>query len=441
MVMSSMMSSIPASMFLAALVMSLTAYEVSSFVKTPTTSIRKAYVSSAQWTDACPPTTFPSENTSSTALFVAAPLVNVTIDTVTPVSDLFEHDYATESRPAPTKIHIHNNVPKESPSSQLKQRNENNQRREKTDRRHQKHQFASSKFVVKPKMSKTQTTKAKKQSRSLTKQEEQFQWLNWVYYQWKDKSPGDLKDPAVLKQMMAAIPRWARRKSLSSAQRAEELLERLVLEAASGNPLLLSNEDTTTNITTACVPLTVAMFNAAMDAYGKIGNPKGVQRILRRMEAFRTDHAQFFSHLQPDAFSMSILATAWAKSRSIEAAQKAEAILQYMDLNRLVPNTVTYNAVLNAIAVGNQVDKAIRAEDIVRQMKVRHKEEGHDCAPDVYTYQSLIQAWSKTTLPGSPQRAERILRHMDEASETNKALRPNAYCFTSEYIAHENASV
>jgi hypothetical protein len=278
------------------------------------------------------------------------------------------------------------------------------------------------------------------QSRPLTKQEEEFQWLNWVYYQWKDTLPNQLTDSNVLKQMMAAIPRWARRRSLSSAQRAEELLERLVQEAAAGNTLLLQQhqQDAAINATSS-VPLTVSVFNAAMDAYGKIGNPKGVQRILRRMETLARNDASF-SHLQPDAFSMSILATAWAKSRSLEAAQKAEAILQYMDLNGLVPNTITYNAVLNAIAVGNQVDKALRAEDIVQQMKARHEEDGCECAPDVYTYQSLIQAWSKTTMPGSPQRAERILRYMDEASDTNKKLRPNAYCFTTVIHAWARSS-
>jgi hypothetical protein len=61
-----------------------------------------------------------------------------------------------------------------------------------------------------------------------------------------------------------------------------------------------------------------------------------------------------------------------------------------MDLKNVSPNTITYNAILNAIAVGNQVDKALKAEDIVKTMKQRHEELGQDCAPDVYSYQSLI---------------------------------------------------
>jgi Pentatricopeptide repeat domain/PPR repeat len=263
-----------------------------------------------------------------------------------------------------------------------------------------------------------------------TPQHDEFQWLNWVYYQWKDKAPGQLTDENVVRQMIAAIPHWARRRSLAAAKRAEELLERLVQEALAGNTLL-------TGTTTTSPLLSVSEFNAAMDAYGKIGNPQGVQRLLRRMESLQKasqdgGDVDFAQGLRPDAFSMSILATAWAKSGSPDAAQKADAILQYMDLNGLKANTVTYNAILNAIAVGNQVDKALRAEDVVEQMKDRH-EQGQDCAPDVYTYQSLIQAWSKTTLPGAPQKAEEILRYMDEASERNEKLTPNAYCFTSKF--------
>jgi len=292
----------------------------------------------------------------------------------------------------------------------------------------------------------------KKRSRS--PKEDQFDWLHWVYNQWKDTSPGGLTDENVIKHMMIAIPKWSKRKSLESAKNAEELLNRLVQEAIAGNPRMRTNVTTTTesegeenSSSTPSTLLTVSLFNGAMDAYGKIGNPAGVQRILRRMEGLRTSVnnggndndgiGNDFSHLHPDEFSMSTLATAWAKSHSEEAAQKAEGIIQYMDLKGLAPNTITYNSVLHAIAVGNQCDRALRAEDIVKRMKRRHEEDGEDCQPDVYTYQSLIQSWSRTSLPGAPQKAEQILRFMDDEAASGKKncqrLAPNAYCFTSKY--------
>ena len=287
----------------------------------------------------------------------------------------------------------------------------------------------------------------KKAKRKRGPKHEEFQWLNWVFCQWKDTSPGDLTDANVIKQMALAIPWWSKRKSAEGAERAEELLDRLIQEAIAGNPHMRTKESTLDNNTATPPPqmLSVTLFNQAMDGYGKIGDPSGVQRILRRMESLRTSGVQDFAQLKPDAFSMSILATAWAKSHSNEAAQKAEAIIQYMDLNGLVANTITYNAVLHAIAVGNECDRALKAEDMVQRMKRRHEENGEDCQPDVYTYQSLIQAWSRTQMPGSPQEAERILGFMDDEAASGKKnahrLAPNAYCFTSKFYKSCASSV
>jgi hypothetical protein len=220
--------------------------------------------------------------------------------------------------------------------------------------------------------------------------------------------------------MAPAITRWGRRKTCEGADRAEELLERIIEENLAGN----DNAE-----------LTLTLFNTAMDAHTKVGNPDGVQRILQRMHQLRKEHPRL-TYLQPDVFSMSTLATAWAKRRSPEAAKKAEAILEYMEVRELPPNTITYNAVLNALAYGKEVDKALRIEDLVNRMKAR-SEAGEDSEPDIYSYQSLIQAWSKTKLPGSPQKAEQILLFLDEEFEKGKKkLKPNSYCFTCKFLTN-----
>ena len=251
-----------------------------------------------------------------------------------------------------------------------------------------------------------------------TRATEEHRWLNWVYKQWSVCPKGELSED-VWKNMVPAISKWSRRTERDAPDRGEELLERMIQETVAGNPH---------------AELTVTMFNAAMNGFAKRGDPTGVQRILRRMETLRSTHPHRLSHLKPDVFSMSTLATAWAKSRSPEAADRAQSILHYMEVKNVSPNRITYNAVLNALASGSQVDKAIRAEDIVHRMKEQSME-GDDCQPDIYSYQSLIQAWAKTPLPGSPQKAERILRYMDEQSEKgNMGLSPNVYCFTSKSI-------
>jgi hypothetical protein len=288
-------------------------------------------------------------------------------------------------------------------------------------------------FHISPSVTKARVPQEQKKTTKIAKvegdDEKEFQWLNWVYCRWTQCPPGTIP-PAVLKQMEPAISRWGRRKSLVGAERAEELLERLIQEYLLGNPHL---------------DLSVSLFNSAMDAYAKVGNPQGVQRILRRMREIRRNHksetpgstriqngrsALDFSHLVPDVISMSTLATAWAKSRSPEASAMVESILCYMETKDLVPNLITYNSVLHAVATsgGLKMDRGMRAQRIIDSMK------DNGCEPDVYSYQMLIQAWSKTIVDNAPERAERILKHLeDEAYQGNKQLAANAHCYTGRF--------
>jgi hypothetical protein len=248
------------------------------------------------------------------------------------------------------------------------------------------------------------------------KRNEEFKWLNWCYRQWRNCPIGQISKSA-LRQMEPAIAHWGKRMSPDSAKRAEELLERLIEEYLAGNP------DSR---------LSVSIFNSAMDAYAKHGNPAGVQRILRRMEGLRSKYKEL-AYLSADVFSMSTLATAFAKSRSKDAATKAEAILQYMDSQNLAPNCITYNSVLHALALCPSHDNAIRAESLIQQMKMSHAAGQKDCQPDIYSYQSLIAAWSRSAIYGSTKKAEQLLQFLDEeAAKGNSALAPNTHCFTGK---------
>jgi Pentatricopeptide repeat domain len=127
---------------------------------------------------------------------------------------------------------------------------------------------------------------------------------------------------------------------------------------------------------------------------------------------------------------MSTLATAWAKSRCPEASAMVESILCYMETKALVPNLITYNSVLHAVATsgGLKMDRGMRAQRIIDSMK------DNGCEPDVYSYQMLIQAWSKTIVDNAPERAERILKHLEnEAYNGNKQLAANAHCYTGRF--------
>jgi hypothetical protein len=279
-------------------------------------------------------------------------------------------------------------------------------------------------------------------------QDTEFQWLNWLYRRWNDVPPGQL-DAQTLKHMVPAISLYAKRRSLQTADQASALLQRYIQEYQAGNVHAV---------------LTTTMFNAAMDAYAKIGRPARVQEILKQMKELadpsntRSTNStapiqQQLAHLRPDVISLTTLATAWTKSGNAQAATKAQSVLEYMEGQEqldMQPTTVIYNVVLNALARSKLPDKAQRAEKMVARMqdrcalvKFKGSQDDDDdddedldmyhacCEPTIYTYQSLISCYSRSTQ--SPERAEQVLNFLKrQAADHGRAdLEPNTHCFAA----------
>jgi hypothetical protein len=265
--------------------------------------------------------------------------------------------------------------------------------------------------------------------------------------------------------MVPAISIYAKRRSLKTADQAHALLQRYIQEYQAG--------------TNGQAILTTIMFNAAMDAYAKIGQPARVQMIIKQMKELANDNhnhstasaaaaaaaasdptcqqqqQQQLSHLQPDVISFTTLAMAWTKSRNPQAATKAQAVLEWMEQQPLdmQPTTVLYNVVLNALARSSLPDKAQRAEKLVARMQERcalvkfngngngidiGNEEDDElqllhacCEPSIYTYQSLISCYSRSSQ--SPERAEQVLNFLKrQAADHGRAdLEPNTHCFAA----------
>jgi hypothetical protein len=248
--------------------------------------------------------------------------------------------------------------------------------------------------------------------------------------------------------MVPAISIYAKRRSLQAAEQAQALLQRYIQEYQAGNEQAV---------------LTTTMFNAAMDAYAKIGQPVRVQEILKQMKELANNSTcsstsgsgtnqqqqqqHQLAHLRPDVISLTTLATAWTKSRNPHAATKAQAVLEYMEQQPLdmQPTTVLYNVVLNALAHSNLPDKAQRAEKLVARMQDRcalvqfNGNENDDelqllhacCEPSIYTYQSLISCYSRSSQ--SPERAEQVLSFLKRqaADHGRSDLEPNTHCFAA----------
>lgn len=258
---------------------------------------------------------------------------------------------------------------------------------------------------------------SRRKNRVATKREDkiahEYRWLTWLYQHWKDVPVGNI-DGDICKMMVPALSAYARRQTSQAAEQAEGLLDRYLEEYRAGNPAVVIEN---------------TAFHAVMDAFSKCAAPERAQKTLQKMlDVSRSDER--FSHLKPDVFSFTILATGWARSRHPNAADKAERLLHHMELKGMTVTTLTYNVVLNAIAVSHDPQKALRAAKIVRKMQQLAVSGREDCQPDLYTYQSWIHACSRTR-GGVPQTIT-ILKYLDdEAASGNTSLRPNAYCFAA----------
>ena len=179
-------------------------------------------------------------------------------------------------------------------------------------------------------------------------------------------------------------------------------------------------------------------------------------------------------------FALCVVINAWAKVGTGDAARQAEALLQQMlrpspseDEEIVRPDTVIFNAAINAYATSGDPQSGTKALAFLRQMKQLAEEEGYDTKPDIITYNSILSAlshcghinaapqterivsdmqssaaesvgapapntvsyntilhaWSKSTLPGAAPRAQKVLDFM--INTDRKGIEPDAYSFTS----------
>ena len=249
------------------------------------------------------------------------------------------------------------------------------------------------------------------------RRKDEYQWLSWLYHQWSSAPVGQLEE-SILKHVLPAMDAYAKKRTVRAAEHAEALLDCCVEEYLAGNAHAILN---------------VTIFNAAIDAYAQVGQPDSAQRIIRRMVQLGRENDQLV-HLKPDIISLTSLANAWAKSHRDQASSKAEAVLNYAEHTGQQPTTYLYNAVLSALAESTDHDKIPRAEALVKRMHQRTAAGHVECAPSIYTYQTLISVYSKTRSQGGAIKAENILRYLDKLAKPE--LAPNSHVFASVIRAY-----
>ncbi len=134
-------------------------------------------------------------------------------------------------------------------------------------------------------------------------------------------------------------------------------------------------------------------------------------------------------HLDVDCYNTVLIAL--SKRYEADAADRAIAIVRRMNkladegFETVRPNAKSWNSVLNALSRSNDTNAAQRAEDALCEMN------SAGIAPDAFSYAALLHSYQKNTFPGSAQRADDIVRKMEQLYFDGKlASGPDVYHYT-----------
>lgn len=156
------------------------------------------------------------------------------------------------------------------------------------------------------------------------------------------------------------------------------------------------------------------------------------------------DDGDYASRLRPTVVTIGTIIHALANSRTKESAEKAEAWLRkmpnlygdsdlnidgdsdtYSDIVKMRPNTVIYTTVIRAWA---DVGRADRAEGLLREMckdyvvgSMGERGSNPDAKPSLWTFNTVLAAWSRSKNPSSVIRAEGLIRSMKTLSSPKKS--------------------
>ena len=148
-------------------------------------------------------------------------------------------------------------------------------------------------------------------------------------------------------------------------------------------------------------------YNIMLHFYSKSGKSQRAEALLDEM-------CQPGSVVKADSISFNTVISAWSRSRHPDAPQRAEIILDKMLAagEKIRPNSITFNSVMGAWLKTRSPLAYQNCEKLFLKMNELYQDGNRFAKPDVVTYNTLIQAWSQSSLDEAPDQAEAIFREM-----------------------------
>jgi hypothetical protein len=158
-----------------------------------------------------------------------------------------------------------------------------------------------------------------------------------------------------------------------------------------------------------------------------------VEALLKHMEDLYGETGD--SNVRPNKISyISVMDAYGRKSKKSQAADKAQAIVDRMmklyasNEGYVRPTRIVFNALINAYSKSDDPRAAAQAEKIFRWMEEQYRG-GDDCVkPDEITLCGVLNAWANHAPSGGALRAQAILDHTESLSMEERGFAHSTIC-------------
>uniref|UniRef100_A0A7S4ERC5 Pentacotripeptide-repeat region of PRORP domain-containing protein n=1 Tax=Pseudo-nitzschia australis TaxID=44445 RepID=A0A7S4ERC5_9STRA len=183
----------------------------------------------------------------------------------------------------------------------------------------------------------------------------------------------------------------------------------------------------------------IVTYATVVDCYTKCGE-MSLQRtdeLLRFVErTFRSGDET----LKPNAVFYSAILQAWAKTATVEGAEKAVNLLQrnvvlFTQGNDYAkPHSIVYNAVMDAIARSNMAGAGARAEELLTEMESLYQSGDDGMRPSRRSFNAVILAYRNEG--NASKKAEEMLYRMEEIADSGRnEIRPDVVSYNNAIAA------
>ena len=151
----------------------------------------------------------------------------------------------------------------------------------------------------------------------------------------------------------------------------------------------------------------VILYNSVINSHVKSPNPEDpleAERIFERMVT---------KNISPDVVTYNTLISVWANANitktCIDPCEKVLGLLEDMIARNISPNVKTFNTVLHSLS---KQGKPEMAEEFLKEMRDKFQ-----VTPDIFSYNSVIAAWARSSHDQAGLKAEAILLALEENNQ------------------------